>query len=153
MEAKDVNGDTLPDWLKTSITLERLVMNMRALKGEEMTGTDTEACAYLYTVSLTQPLDHDWAQIYLFLSTWVVRRNRKTDIPQDIAVEGLSDYHMGELRRLKECLILKKARGQPNPPSWECCCPRYDSIVSVIISLVKCFSRFIDILWLPKTTT
>ena len=46
-------GDTLPDWLKEAITLERLVMNMRALKGEEMTGTDAEACAYLYDGYLT----------------------------------------------------------------------------------------------------
>ncbi len=52
-------GDTLPDWLRNAITLERLVMNMKALKGEEMTGTDTEACAYLYTAGLTAPMDHD----------------------------------------------------------------------------------------------
>jgi hypothetical protein len=58
-------GDTLPEWLKNAITLERLGMNMRALKGEEMTGTDAEACAYLYTAALTQPMDHDWGQIYL----------------------------------------------------------------------------------------
>ena len=31
-------GDTLPEWIKTAITLERLEMNMRAPKGEEMTG-------------------------------------------------------------------------------------------------------------------
>ena len=53
-------GDSLPDWIKTSITLERLVENMKALKGEIMTGTDAEACAYLYTACLTQPMDHDW---------------------------------------------------------------------------------------------
>jgi hypothetical protein len=53
-------GDTLPEWLKTAITLERLEVNMRALKGEEMTGTDAEACAHLYTASLTQPMDSDW---------------------------------------------------------------------------------------------
>jgi len=46
-------GDTLPEWLKSAITLERLEMNTRALKGEEMTGTDAEACAYLYTAALT----------------------------------------------------------------------------------------------------
>jgi len=38
-------GDTLPEWLKSAITLERLAMNMKAVKGEEMTGTDAEACA------------------------------------------------------------------------------------------------------------
>ena len=52
-------GDTLPDWLKSAITLERLIENIKVIKGEEMTGTDAEACAYLYTASLTAPLDHD----------------------------------------------------------------------------------------------
>ena len=28
-------GDSLPEWLKNAITLERLEMNMRALKGED----------------------------------------------------------------------------------------------------------------------
>lgn len=42
--------DDLLEWLRTRITLERLVKNMKVLKGEIMTGTstDTEACAYLF---------------------------------------------------------------------------------------------------------
>ena len=52
-------GETLPEWLKGAITMERMIDNMKALKGEEMTGTDAEACAYLYTASLTAPMDHD----------------------------------------------------------------------------------------------
>ena len=54
-------GDTLPEWLKTAITLERLAMNMKALKGEEMTGTDAEACAYHsfpFFSSLNQPVSY-----------------------------------------------------------------------------------------------
>jgi len=43
-------GDTLPDWLKNAITLERLEMNMRALKGEELTGTDAEAWGNISSV-------------------------------------------------------------------------------------------------------
>ncbi len=66
-------GDTLPEWLKTAITLERLEVNMGALKGEEMTGTDAEACAHLYTAALTQPMDHDWGQIYLYIATKIYR--------------------------------------------------------------------------------
>ena len=62
-------GDTLPEWLKNAITLERMLWNMKALKGEEMTGTDAEACAYLYTAGLTVPMDSDWSQIYLYVST------------------------------------------------------------------------------------
>ncbi|GAJ18593.1 unnamed protein product, partial [marine sediment metagenome] len=42
-----------PEWLKTAITLERLVMNMKALKGELPTGTDAEACAYMMTAAPT----------------------------------------------------------------------------------------------------
>ena len=47
-------GDTLPDWLKGAITMERLIENMRALKGEEPTGTDAEACAPIF-IPLTSP--------------------------------------------------------------------------------------------------
>jgi hypothetical protein len=101
-------GDSLPDWLKGAITMERLIENMKALKGEPMTGTDAEACAYLMTVSLTQPMDSDWSEIYLYLANQVVRRNRKTEIPQDIVVESLSDYRMGELRRLKDWLYRQR---------------------------------------------
>jgi len=59
-------GDTLPDWLKTAITLERMMGDMKALKRKEPTGTDAEACAYLMTLSLTQPMGSDWTQIYLY---------------------------------------------------------------------------------------
>jgi hypothetical protein len=59
---------------KNAITLERLEMNMKALKGEEMTGTDAEACAYLFTAALTNPVDHDWGQIYLYIATQTYRR-------------------------------------------------------------------------------
>ena len=107
-------GDTLPDWLKTSITLERLVENMKSLKGEEMTGTDAEACAYLMTASLTQPMDHDWAQIYLYIATKVYERHRTKDsgvtMPTDIRVESLTDDQMRDLNRLKEWIYKTRTR-------------------------------------------
>ena len=101
-------GNTLPEWLKNAITLERLEMNMRALKGEEMTGTDAEACAYFYTAALTQPMDHDWGQIYLYIATKTYRRWGKNEMPGDIAVDSINDYRMGELNRLKEWLYRKR---------------------------------------------
>ena len=94
-------GDTLPDWLKNAITLERLAMNMKALKGEEMTGTDAEACAYLYTAALTQPLDHDWGEIYLYIATQTYRRWGKNEMPGDIAVDKLDNEQVRDLQRLK----------------------------------------------------
>ena len=105
-------GDTLPQWLKDAITLERLEMNMRALKGEEMTGTDAEACAYLYTAGLTQPLDHDWGQIYLYITTKTYRRWGKNEMPSDIAVDSISNYQMAELNRLKGWLYQKRTQAR-----------------------------------------
>ena len=101
-------GDSLPEWLKSAITLERLEMNMRALKGQEMTGTDAEACAYLYTASLTQPMDQDWAQIYLYIAGKSYTRWKKNEMPEDIRVESLNDEQMRDLNRLKEWLYQKR---------------------------------------------
>ncbi|NVM23974.1 MAG: hypothetical protein HWN68_19620 [Desulfobacterales bacterium] len=90
--------------------MERLEMNMRALKGEEMTGTDAEACAYLYTAALTTPIDSDWTQIYLYISGQVYSRWKKAEIPEDIRVESISDYQMAELRRLKEWIYSQRTK-------------------------------------------
>jgi len=103
-------GDTLPEWLKNAITLERLAMNTKALKGEEMTGTDAEACAYLYAAALTQPMDHDWGQIYLYIATQAYRRWGKNEMPADIAVDSLDKDQMVELRRLKEWLYHQRTK-------------------------------------------
>jgi len=85
-------------------------MNMGTLKGEEMTGTDAEACAYLYTAALTQPMDHDWTQIYLYIAGKTYRRWRKSEIPSDIAVDSLRDDQMSDLNRLKEWLYKKRTQ-------------------------------------------
>ena len=107
-------GDTLPEWLKHATTAERLAMNIRAHRGEEMTGTDAEACAYLYTACLTQPADHDWTQIHLYITTQVYSRHRTKEsgvqVPEDIRVESISDYQMGELRRLKNWIYERRVR-------------------------------------------
>ncbi len=105
-------GDSLPEWLKTAIPLERLAMNMRALKGELPTGTDAEACAYLYTAALTQPLDHDWGQIYLYIAGKAYHQWRTKDsgveLPEDIRVESLNDEQMRDLNRLKAWIYKKR---------------------------------------------
>jgi hypothetical protein len=105
-------GDTLPEWLKTSITLERLSMNMKALKGEEMTGTDAEAVAYLMTASLTAPMDHDWAQIYLYVAAQTYRRWGKNEMPPDIVVDKLDDGQIADLNRLKEWLYHRRTQAR-----------------------------------------
>ena len=105
-------GDTLPDWLKTAITLERMMGNMKALKGEEPIGTDAEACAYLMTVSLTQPMDSDWTQIYLYIAGQTYKRWNKGEMPADIAVDSINDYQTGELNRLKAWLYRQRIKAR-----------------------------------------
>ena len=105
-------GDSLPEWIKSTITIERLAMNMRALKGELPSGTDAEACAYLYTASLTQPMDHDWTKIYLYIAGKVYEKWRTKEsgvtMPDDIRVDSISDDQMRDLNRLKAWLYHKR---------------------------------------------
>ena len=102
-------GDTLPEWLKNAITLERLAMNVKGSKGEEMTGTDAEACAYLYTAALTQPMDHDWSQVYLYIAGKTYHQWQKDNqLPDDIKVDLLNNYQMAALARLKEWTYRKR---------------------------------------------
>jgi hypothetical protein len=90
--------------------MERLMMNIAVLKGEAITGTDAEACAYLMTVSLTQPMDSDWTQIYLYISTKVCSRWKKVEVPEDIRVESLRDDQVRDLDRLKAWLYRQRTR-------------------------------------------
>jgi hypothetical protein len=101
-------GDTLPDWLKGAITMERLMMNVESLKTGQMTGTDAEACAYLMTVSLTQPMDSDWSEIYLYVAGKTCSRHKKGGLPEDIRVESLRDGQVRDLDRLKAWLYRQR---------------------------------------------
>jgi len=105
-------GDTIPEWLKAAITLERMIGDMKALKGEESIGTDAEACAYLMTVSLTQPMDSDWTQTYLYVASQTYKRWGKGEMPADIVVESITDYQMGELNRLKAWIYRQRVKAR-----------------------------------------
>jgi len=103
-------GDTIPEWLKGAITLERMLGNMKSLKGEDAICTDAEACAYLMTVSLTQPMDGDWTQIYLYVASQTYKRWEKGEMPADIVVDSISDYEIRELNRLKAWLYAQRVK-------------------------------------------
>ena len=105
-------GDTLPDWLKEAITLERLETNIKASKGEEPVGTDAEACAYLYAAGLTAPMDNDWSQIYLYVAGKTYTRWQKNKMPDDIRVDSLNDGQMADLNRLKEWLYSRRTKAR-----------------------------------------
>lgn len=105
-------ADTLPEWLKNAIVAERMVMNLKGLNGEEITGTDAEACAYLFTACLCFPFDSDWTQIYLYITSQVYSRHRSKEsgvqVPEDIRVEKLDDQQMRDLCRLKDWIYKRR---------------------------------------------
>jgi len=103
-------GDTIPEWLKTAITMEGIIGDMKAVNGEEPIGTDAEACAYLMTVSLTQSMGSDWTQIYLYVASQTYKRWEKGEMPADIVVDSISDYQMGELNRLKAWIYRQRSK-------------------------------------------
>ncbi len=105
-----------PEWLRNSITLERLVMNLAAQKGETHTGTDAEAAWYLSTASLEFPFDEQWTRIYCYVFTQVYERWRTKEsgysVPADIKVNELDDYDMSHLRRLKDWLYQTRTKAR-----------------------------------------
>ena len=119
-------GESLPDWIRPAITHERLIANMEAARTGVMRGSDAEACAYLYTASLTNPMGHDWSQIYLYIAGKVYERHRSKDsgvsMPEDIKVEDLSPYQMEMLNDLKAWIYdrrVKQRKSQAQPKRVE----------------------------------
>ena len=99
--------DTIPEKVKQQITIERLVMCMRAAKGEEPTGTNAEALAYMYPQTMEAPMDRDWTDIYLYLGTKVMA-GAGAEMPEDIRRDSLDDYLMGKLNHLKAWIYQKR---------------------------------------------
>jgi len=89
-------AETLPDWLKGEIKLQRLAQLMTG----ERIATDAEALAYVSNASLSAPLSSEWVEIYQYLLTRVMGDK----VPDELKKEGLGGYEMGLLRELKEWL-------------------------------------------------
>jgi len=64
------------------------------------------------TLSLTQPMDSDWTQIYLYIVGQSYKRWNKGKMPADIAVDSISDYQIGELNRLKSWLYHQRVKAR-----------------------------------------
>ena len=100
-------GDDLPEWLRTRVTLERLGENIVALReGRELTATDAEAACYLFTASLTAPMDSDWTQIYLY----VAGGEMKDKMPEDIKIESLTESQWRDLKHLKDWIYQQRVK-------------------------------------------
>jgi hypothetical protein len=105
-------ADTLPEWVRGQIIMERMAA---LIKGDPGMATDAEAMAYIYPASLDAPLDHDWSEIYLYVSTKTMEKAGKT-VPPDIRVDKLDNYRMGLLRDLKRSIYNSRAKHKPKGP-------------------------------------
>ena len=104
-------GDDLPEWLRTRVTLERLGENIVALQeGRELTATDAEAACYLFTASLTAPMDRDWTEIYLYVAGGEMKGEKKLEIPEDIKVESLTESQWSDLKQLKDWIYQQRVK-------------------------------------------
>lgn len=54
------------------------------MKASRLLTTDAEAWAYLMAVTLTQPMDSDWTQIYLYIAGKTYKRWGKHEMPGEI---------------------------------------------------------------------
>lgn len=66
--------ETLPDWVKQEVTLERLI---QVMKGEEGEATDAEVIAYLYTANLARPIGHEMTNVYCHLVSKLMKAKGK----------------------------------------------------------------------------
>ena len=100
----------LPQPLLDRLPLDRLAHNMLCLEGKASwdEACDLEALIYLYPASLEAPMDHHWANIYLYLGTKCYGRS----FPEDIKREILDQYDMAQLRELKHWIRKKKVEAR-----------------------------------------
>lgn len=94
-------GGTIPEWLIERIRTQRFLEYLRELNGEVVEeASDEEAFTYLYTASLTIPLDRTWARIFLYLSYKLFGKKVEDLNPP----KELSEYEQHLLIKLKRYL-------------------------------------------------
>lgn len=113
-----------PDWLLEEVKHERMIISLLEMakpnhfKNDADYIGDAECLAYLMPATFIAPLDSDNSQIYLYLASRVIEKNKKAKIPNDIKVEKLTDYQMELLNKLKTWLF-KQRNGKIRNPVLE----------------------------------
>lgn len=113
--------DTVPQWLRQQVELDRMIQVMEAAKQGKRPeeATNAEALAYLMTAINIAPFPHDWANIYLWLGHEVMKRSgREKEVvasTKELAPKELSSGEKDDLRRLKEWLWNKRIAGRKLP--------------------------------------
>ena len=80
---------------------------IQMMKKEEL-ACDAEVAAYMYTLTLTQPVSEAWTRIYMHVFT----KEMGDKTPQDIRQDTLSTYDQGQLRDLKRWLWITRVKAR-----------------------------------------
>ena len=92
-------AETLPDWIRTQIKMERMAQNILALKGKvDSEATDAEVVAYLYTLSLKSPMTREAVNVYEYLV------GKYAKLPEGMGVSELDEDEKRILQQLKSQL-------------------------------------------------
>ena len=108
---------TAPKWLLEEVKTERMIFGLASIKKKIEEVGDAEACVYLYTLSLRQPMIEQYTRIYLYLCTKLMEKQGKK-VPEEIRVKELNKYDNGQLKELKRDLY-KKRGGEIQHPLIE----------------------------------
>ena len=109
--------DTLPDWIKQQITLERLIMNVKSMKEGGVPVGDTEVLAYMYPRTMESPLTEQWQRIYFYVFNQAMKM-KKTEVPEDLKSEKLTDYDMQQLNHLKNWIYDTRIKHRKEQGAW-----------------------------------
>ena len=61
---------------------------------------------------MTQPISHDWTQVYLYVANRTHGRWNKEEMPEGIRVDSLTDDQITELDRLKDWLYRRRTQAR-----------------------------------------
>lgn len=101
-------AETIPEWLLKEVETERFIYSFASLiKGRKTQVGDAEVGVYLYTLSLSQGLSHEFANIYFYLCTRLFKKRGK-EIPPELRKDKLDNYEKHLLENLREEIYRKR---------------------------------------------
>ena len=103
--------DDLPDWIKPQITMERLIMNIQVIKEGGVPVGGTEVMAYMFPRTMEAPMSEQWFRIYMYVFTQAMKF-KKTEVPEDLKSDELSQYDMQQLNDLKRFIYDRRVKAR-----------------------------------------
>ena len=84
-------------------------MNIKVSKEGGVPVGDTEVLAYIYPRTMEAPMNEQWYRIYMYVFTQAMQF-KKTEVPEDLKSEELSDYDMQQLNQLKRWIYERRVK-------------------------------------------